>query len=154
MDFSYISIFDFLVFGILIIFNIIIFLCGLILSGIKKILLFFLSFVLFLSLPFLNIYIVDNYINKVNFEVTNAKKLVYSNSFFISGEITNEGKQDLSKCNLYLYINNLYPLQKPEFLINLENIDLNRGSIIEFEKFIDSFNFDDKYKKLSIRCFK
>lgn len=154
MDFSYISIFDFIVFGILIIFNIIIFLCGLILSGIKKILLFFLSFVLFLSLPFLNIYIVDNYINKVNFEVTNAKKLVYSNSFFISGKITNEGKQDLSKCNLYLYINNLYPLQKPEFLINLENIDLNRGSIIEFEKFIDSFNFDDKYKKLSIRCFK
>ena len=154
MDFSYISIFDFLVFGILIIFNIIIFLCGLILSGIKKILLFFLSFILFLSLPFLNIYIVDNYINKVNFEVTNAKKLVYSNSFFISGKITNEGKQDLSKCNLYLYINNLYPLQKPEFLINLENIDLNRGSIIEFEKFIDSFNFDDKYKKLSIRCFK
>lgn len=154
MDFSYISIFDFIVFGILIIFNIIIFLCGLILSGIKKILLFFLSFILFLSLPFLNIYIVDNYINKVNFEVTNAKKLVYSNSFFISGKITNEGKQDLSKCNLYLYINNLYPLQKPEFLINLENIDLNRGSIIEFEKFIDSFNFDDKYKKLSIRCFK
>ncbi len=154
MDFSYISIFDFIVFGILIIFNIIIFLCGLILSGIKKILLFFLSFLLFLSLPFLNIYIVDNYINKVNFEVTNAKKLVYSNSFFISGKITNEGKQDLSKCNLYLYINNLYPLQKPEFLINLENIDLNRGSIIEFEKFIDSFNFDDKYKKLSIRCFK
>lgn len=154
MDFSYISIFDFIVFGILIIFNIIIFLCGLILSGIKKILLFFLSFILFLSLPFLNIYIVDNYINKVNFEVTNAKKLVYSNSFFISGKITNEGKQDLSKCNLYLYINNLYPLQKPEFLINLENIDLNRGSIIEFEKFIDNFNFDDKYKKLSIRCFK
>lgn len=154
MDFSYISIFDFLVFGVLIVFNIIVFLCGLILSGIKKILLFFLSFVLFLSLPFLNIYIVDNYINKVNFEVTNAKKLVYSNSFFISGKITNEGKQDLSKCNLYLYINNLYPLQKPEFLINLENIDLNRGSIIEFEKFIDSFNFDDKYKKLSIRCFK
>ncbi len=154
MDFSYISIFDFLVFGILIIFNIIIFLCGLILSGIKKILLFFLSFILFLSLPFLNIYIVDNYINKVNFEVTNSKKLVYSNSFFISGKITNEGKQDLSKCNLYLYINNLYPLQKPEFLINLENIDLNRGSIIEFEKFIDNFNFDDKYKKLSIRCFK
>ena len=154
MDFSYISIFDFLVFGILIIFNIIIFLCGLILSGIKKILLFFLSFILFLSLPFLNIYIVDNYINKVNFEVTNAKKLVYSNSFFISGKITNEGKQDLSKCNLYLYINNLYPLQKPEFLINLENIDLNRGSIIEFERFIDNFNFDDKYKKLSIRCFK
>lgn len=154
MDFSYISIFDFIVFGILIIFNIIIFLCGLILSSIKKILLFFLSFVLFLSLPFLNIYIVDNYINKVNFEVTNAKKLVYSNSFFISGKITNEGKQDLSKCNLYLYINNLYPLQKPEFLINLENIDLNRGSIIEFEKFIDNFNFDDKYKKLSIRCFK
>lgn len=154
MDFSYISIFDFIVFGILIIFNIIIFLCGLILSGIKKILLFFLSFILFLSLPFLNIYIVDNYINKVNFEVTNAKKLVYSNSFFISGKITNEGKQDLSKCNLYLYINNLYPLQKPEFLINLENIDLNRGSIIEFERFIDSFNFDDKYKKLSIRCFK
>lgn len=154
MDFSYISIFDFLVFGILIIFNIIIFLCGLILSSIKKILLFFLSFILFLSLPFLNIYIVDNYINKVNFEVTNAKKLVYSNSFFISGKITNEGKQDLSKCNLYLYINNLYPLQKPEFLINLENIDLNRGSIIEFEKFIDNFNFDDKYKKLSIRCFK
>lgn len=154
MDFSYISIFDFLVFGVLIVFNIIVFLCGLILSGIKKILLFFLSFVLFLSLPFLNIYIVDNYINKVNFEVTNAKKLVYSNSFFISGKITNEGKQDLSKCNLYLYINNLYPLQKPEFLINLENIDLNRGSIIEFEKFIDNFNFDDKYKKLSIRCFK
>lgn len=154
MDFSYISIFDFIVFGILIIFNIIIFLCGLILSGIKKILLFFLSFILFLSLPFLNIYIVDNYINKVNFEVTNAKKLVYSNSFFISGKITNEGKQDLSKCNLYLYINNLYPLQKPEFLINLENIDLNRGSIIEFERFIDNFNFDDKYKKLSIRCFK
>ena len=154
MDFSYISIFDFIVFGILIIFNIIIFLCGLILSGIKKILLFFLSFILFLSLPFLNIYIVDNYINKVNFEVTNAKKLVFTNSFFISGKITNEGKQDLSKCNLYLYINNLYPLQKPEFLINLENIDLNRGSIIEFEKFIDNFNFDDKYKKLSIRCFK
>ena len=154
MDFSYISIFDFLVFGVLIVFNIIVFLCGLILSGIKKILLFFLSFLLFLSLPFLNIYIVDNYINKVNFEVTNAKKLVYSNSFFISGKITNEGKQDLSKCNLYLYINNLYPLQKPEFLINLENIDLNRGSIIEFEKFIDNFNFDDKYKKLSIRCFK
>lgn len=154
MDFSYISIFDFLVFGILIIFNIIIFLCGLILSGIKKILLFFLSFLLFLSLPFLNIYIVDNYINKVNFEVTNAKKLVYSNSFFISGKITNEGKQDLSKCNLYLYINNLYPLQKPEFLINLENIDLNRGGNIEFDKIIDNFNFDDKYKKLSIRCFK
>ncbi len=154
MDFSYISIFDFLVFGILIIFNIIIFLCGLILSGIKKILLFFLSFILFLSLPFLNIYIVDNYINKVNFEVTNAKKLVYSNSFFISGKITNEGKQDLSKCNLYLYINNLYPLQKPEFLINLENIDLNRGGNIEFDKIIDNFNFDDKYKKLSIRCFK
>lgn len=154
MDFSYISIFDFLVFGVLIVFNIIVFLCGLILSSIKKILLFFLSFILFLSLPFLNIYIVDNYINKVNFEVTNAKKLVYSNSFFISGKITNEGKQDLSKCNLYLYINNLYPLQKPEFLINLENIDLNRGSIIEFEKFIDNFNFDDKYKKLSIRCFK
>ena len=154
MDFSYISIFDFRVFGILIIFNIIIFLCGLILSGIKKILLFFLSFLLFLSLPFLNIYIVDNYINKVNFEVTNAKKLVYSNSFFISGKITNEGKQDLSKCNLYLYINNLYPLQKPEFLINLENIDLNRGSNIEFDKIIDNFNFDDKYKKLSIRCFK
>ena len=154
MDFSYISIFDFLVFGILIIFNIIIFLCGLILSSIKKILLFFLSFLLFLSLPFLNIYIVDNYINKVNFEVTNAKKLVYSNSFFISGKITNEGKQDLSKCNLYLYINNLYPLQKPEFLINLENIDLNRGGNIEFDKIIDNFNFDDKYKKLSIRCFK
>lgn len=154
MDFSYISIFDFLVFGILIIFNIIIFLCGLILSGIKKILLFFLSFILFLSLPFLNIYIVDNYINKVNFEVTNAKKLVYSNSFFISGKITNEGKQDLSKCNLYLYINNLYPLQKPEFLINLENIDLNRGGNIEFDKIIDNFNFDNKYKKLSIRCFK
>lgn len=154
MDFSYISIFDFIVFGILIIFNIIIFLCGLILSGIKKILLFFLSFILFLSLPFLNIYIVDNYINKVNFEVTNAKKLVYSNSFFISGKITNEGKQDLSKCNLYLYINNLYPLQKPEFLINLENIDLNRGGNIEFDKIIDNFNFDDKYKKLSIRCFK
>lgn len=154
MDFSYISIFDFLVFGILIIFNIIIFLCGLILSSIKKILLFFLSFILFLSLPFLNIYIVDNYINKVNFEVTNAKKLVYSNSFFISGKITNEGKQDLSKCNLYLYINNLYPLQKPEFLINLENIDLNRGGNIEFDKIIDNFNFDNKYKKLSIRCFK
>ena len=154
MDFSYISIFDFLVFGVLIVFNIIVFLGGLITTGIKKILLFFLSFVLFLSLPFLNIYIVDNYINKVNFEVTNAKKLVYSNSFFISGKITNEGKQDLSKCNLYLYINNLYPLQKPEFLINLENIDLNRGSIIEFERFIDNFNFDDKYKKLSIRCFK
>lgn len=154
MDFSYISIFDFIVFGVLIVFNIIVFLGGLITTGIKKILLFMISLIMFLLLPFLNILIMDNYINQVKLEIANAKKLVYSNSFFISGKITNEGKQDLSKCNLYLYINNLYPLQKPEFLINLENIDLNRGSIIEFEKFIDNFNFDDKYKKLSIRCFK
>ena len=109
---------------------------------------------MFLLLPFLNILIMDNYINQVKLEIASAKKLVYSNSFFISGKITNEGKQDLSKCNLYLYINNLYPLQKPEFLINLENIDLNRGGNIEFDKIIDNFNFDDKYKKLSIRCFK
>ena len=154
MDFSYISVFDFIVFSILLIINIIIFLLGFLFSKIKRIIFFCIAFILFLALPFLNIVIVDNYINKVALEITSAKKLVYSNAFFIDGKITNIGKQDLSKCNLYLYINSLYPLQKSEFLINFENINLARGKSIDFNKIIDDFKFDDKYKKISIRCFK
>ena len=96
----------------------------------------------------------DNYINKVSLELTSAKKLVYSDSFFIAGKLTNQGKQDLNKCNLYIYISSLYPLQKPEFLINLENLNLTRGNSIDFSEIIDNFKFDDKYKKISIRCFK
>lgn len=154
MDFSYISIFDFLVFSILLIINIAIFLLGLLFGDIKRILLFCIAFILFVALPFLNVFIVDNYINKVSLELTSARKLVYSNSFFVDGKITNQGKQDLNKCNLYLYINSLYPLQKPEFLINLENLSLTRGKSIDFSNVVDNFKFDDKYKKISIRCFK
>lgn len=154
MDFSYISILDFLVFGILLIVNLAIFLLGFIVGKIKMILLFCIAFILFLALPFLNVFIVDNYINKVSLELTSAKKLVYSDSFFIAGKITNQGKQDLNKCNLYIYISSLYPLQKPEFLINLENLNLTRGNSIDFSEIIDNFKFDDKYKKISIRCFK
>ena len=108
---------------------------------------------LFFALPFLNVFIIDNYINKVDLEITSAKKLMYSNAFFIGGKITNQGKQDLHKCNLYLYINNLYPLQKPEFLINMENLDLTYKKSIDFSQIIDNFTFDDTYKKISIRCF-
>ena len=154
MDFSYISILDFLVFGILLIINIAIFLLGFIAGKIKMILLFCIASILFLALPFLNVFIVDNYINKVSLELTSAKKLVYSDSFFIAGKITNQGKQDLNKCNLHIYISSLYPLQKPEFLINLENLNLTRGNSIDFSEIIDNFKFDDKYKKISIRCFK
>lgn len=154
MDFSYISIFDFIVFGILIVANIIIFLGGLLVKGIKKILLIILSAILFLCLPFLNVYIIDNYINKVDLEIKTAKKLVYSNSFFINGNIINKGKQDLNKCILYIYIDRFYPIQKPEFTINLDNVKLSVGGNLEFDKVIDNFNFDDKYKKISIRCFK
>ena len=154
MDFSYISVFDFVVFAILLVINIIVFLLGFLCGKIKRILFFSIAFILFFALPFLNVFIIDNYINKVALEITSAKKLMYSNAFFIDGKITNQGKQDLHKCILYLYINNLYPLQKPEFLINMENLNLTYKKSIDFSQIIDQFTFDDTYKKISIRCFK
>lgn len=153
MDFSQITIYDFFVFGIIFIWIIIILLLGLYARGWLRILLCSFTFLLFLAAPFLNIIIMDNYINKVELVLNSAKKLVYIDTFFIDGKITNKGKKIINNCILYMYINKIFPFQKPEYIVLLNDVDLKVDSTFEFNKMIKDFKHDDEYKKIKIRCF-
>lgn len=149
--FSQISAFDFLVFAILLLVNLVLLLIAMLLPVTFRILLCFVVGLLFLALPFLNAYIIETRVNRVDLSIKTAQKLAYSDTFFIAGTLKNNGKRDLKGCDLYLYVSRFYPLQKAEFAVELE--PLKHGESLEFERVISDFKLEDKYKKIAVRCF-
>lgn len=152
LELSHITIYDFMIFAFIFIIFIIIFLLGILSKRWIKIILLSISFILFISLPFLTIFIMHNYINKVDFKLDNAKKLVYVNAFFIDGEIINKGKKDIKQCNINIYINKNHLFQNPEYKIVFQDLKLKKNETFKFDKMIDNFSYDN-YKKILIYCF-
>ncbi|RAX54452.1 hypothetical protein CCY99_03640 [Helicobacter sp. 16-1353] len=150
MDFLQISIYDFFVFGILFIIFIAIFLLSLLLNGAFRNVLLVFCLLFFISIPFLNIFIMDNYINKVAFNLNIARKMHYTNAFILNGEITNQGKKAIESCNIYLYINKKYPLN-PDFIIQI-NEKIAQNTSLNIDKIINDFDYNDP-KSIKIRCF-
>lgn len=152
MDFSQISIYDFFVFFIILVVMIISLLCALLAKKTLRAIFFALTILLFLISPILNLFIIEYYINKVDLIIETSKKLTYTESYFLSGLLRNEGRKKIQYCHLGIYTKNFYPLQKPEFLFVLDNLNLASNASAKFEKMINNFKYDD-IKTIKIRCF-
>lgn len=124
---------------------------GFLMRGAIKWLIFSLCVLLFFALPFLNILILDNVINKVTFTDNGSKKLVYIDSFYISGVLKNVGKNIIKKCHFNLYIKRKFPLN-PDYKVIVRDLDLGVGKETQIEQMVDNFK-DDAPKEIKIRCF-
>ncbi len=142
---------DFFVGFVLFFAFIVILMFGFLLRGAVKWLVFSFCVLLFFALPFLNILILDNFINKVVFSDNGSKKLVYIDSFFLNGTLQNVGKNLIKKCHFNLYVKNKFPLN-PDYKVIISDLDLKVGAEAEIEKMIDNFK-DDAPKEIKIRCF-
>ena len=129
----------------------IILMLGFLARGAVKWLIFCLCLLLFFTLPFLNLLIVDNFINKVTFTDNGSKKLVYIDSYFLNGTLQNQGKNNLKKCHFYLYVKNAFP-SSPEYRIVVSNLDLKVGAETQIESSVDNFKAD-AIREIKIRCF-
>lgn len=145
------SIYDFFIFTCTFIIFIIIFLLCFVVRGKLKIVAFSITFFVFISLPFINIFIMDKYINKAEFINKDSKKLVYINNYFISGIITNKSNKTINKCYFGVYINKIFPFQKPEFYFVLDDLNLAPNSNIDINQTIENFNFID-IKSIKFYC--
>lgn len=143
--------YDFFV-GITLFFTfIVILMFGFLLRGAVKWVIFSLCVLLFFALPFLNILILDNFINKIAFNDNGSKKLVYIDSFYINGVLKNLGKKPIKKCHFNLYIKHKFPLN-PDYKVIISDLDLKVGAEVEIEKMIDNFK-DESVREIRIRCF-
>lgn len=106
---------------------------------------------LFLALPFLNILVLDGFLRKVEFSDDGSKKLVYIDSFLLSGSIQNKGRVALQTCEFSLYANKHFPLP-PDYRVVLGNLALRAGGTIAVTQSIDNLK-DDKIKKIALRCY-
>ena len=130
---------------------IIILMIGFLLRGGAKWAIFGLCVLLFFALPFFNILILDNFINKVAFADSGSKKLTYIDSFYLHGTLKNVGKTTLKKCHFNLYVKNKFPLN-PDYKVIVSDLDLKMGAEAEIERTIDNFK-DESVREIKIRCF-
>lgn len=150
MELPQITLFDILVGSGLFAIFIIIFLLGVMIKHKVRIVFFSLAALLFLALPFLNLLIIDGYINKVEFSNIDSKKLVYMPSYLINGEISNHGKRVLKQCELNVYVNRKFPLS-PEYKVILSDLELKVGQKAPVLKTIDDFKADN-IRYIKLRC--
>lgn len=111
---------------------------GFLARGAIKWAIFVLCVLLFFALPFFNILIVDNFVNKAVFSDSGSKKLVYIDSFLLQGTLQNQGKKPLKKCDFNIYVKSRYPL-KPDYKVIFSDLNLGVGQSIEIEKSIENF---------------
>lgn len=151
MDFSDITIYDFLSFGAILIALILCFILTLATKGALRGIFAAFSIILFLASPFLNIIIMDNFINKISLNAESSHRLRYTENYFLSAIITNNGRKMISHCRVGLYINARYPLN-PDFSFVFENLNLSPAQSTNIEKMIENVEFDD-INAMKIRCF-
>lgn len=124
---------------------------GFLARGAIKWAIFVLCVLLFFALPFFNILIVDNFVNKAVFSDSGSKKLVYIDSFLLQGTLQNQGKKPLKKCDFNIYVNNKFP-RNPEYRIVVSDLNLKVGTEAQIEQSIDNFKGDGA-REIKIRCF-
>lgn len=106
---------------------------------------------LFLALPFLNIFLLEGFLRKVEFIDEGSKKLIYIDSFLLQGSIQNRGKVALQTCEFSLYANKRFPLT-PDFRVILQNLNLRVGGKVAVTQSIDNLK-EAKIKKIALRCY-
>lgn len=150
MELPQIGIYDVLVGSGLFTIFVIIFLFGVMIKNKVRIIFFSLSFLLFLALPFLNIFIIDGYISKAQFNNIDSKKLVYIHSYLLNGEISNLGKRTLNVCELNVYVDRKFPFS-PEYKVILNDLKLKVGQKVPILESIDDFKAEN-IRYIKLRC--
>lgn len=145
-----ISAFDFLVGAGLLGVFLVIFCLAFLAKNLTQIALFFLCALIFLALPFFNILILDNFINKTSWR-GDSHKLTYIDSYLLRGVLKNEGRKNIARCEFFLYTKSRYPL-KSDFKIVFNALDLRVGGEIALEKIINNFSAET-VRDVKIRCF-
>ena len=130
---------------------VIIFMLGFLVHSGAKWVIFGFCTILFFALPFLNIIILDNFINKVAFADGGSKKLVYIDSFYLNGNLQNIGKKPIKNCHFNLYTKQKFPF-RPDYKVIIGDLDLKVGDKAQIERTIDNFK-DDAVREIKIRCF-
>lgn len=105
--------------------------------------------VIFLTLPFLNILALDGFLRRVEFIDGGSKKLIYIDSFLLSGSIKNDGKIALQRCEFGLYANRRF---SPDYRVIVDGANLRVGDKIAVEQSVDNLK-DAEIKKIALRCY-
>ena len=139
--------FTFLVFAI-------IFLLSNISNGKIKITLSLISFLAFLGIPFLSIFIVNNYFFKTKWSDEGSKKLSYIDNYLITGKLENKGKKKINKCDIVVYENAFlsgFFKKYPIYEIQINDLNLLPNQTIKINESISNFK-DEKIKNMGFFC--
>lgn len=138
--------FAFLVFAI-------IFLLSNISSGKIKITLSLISFLAFLGIPFLSIFIVNNYFFKTKWSNEGSKKLSYIDNYLITGKLENKGKKKINKCDVVVYESLIFSgfLKNPIYKIEISNLNLEPNKEIKINESISNFK-EERAKNIGFFC--
>lgn len=158
------GLYDYLFFAAsLLFFLITIFLASVIKNGIVSFFLVLFGLILLLISPIIIPTILDKTIRKTELNITTSKKLQFSDTALIVGEIKNVGKVELKLCYIYIrvckkapnpikeFANCLKPLAKGTKVIQ-EPLDINDS--IEFSMAFDDFSYQKEFiTSIYVKCY-
>ncbi|WP_369075334.1 DUF2393 family protein [Sulfurospirillum oryzae] len=133
-------------------------------SSVASLFLIIFALLMLVIAPFLIKMKLGELLRATSTEVTMAKKLTFSASFIVEGNIYNNSNKDFTLClihtsiikqtdaqGLKAYINMLKPIAKQSILVRQ---DLPKEGVMEFQSVFDNYNYsDDVNATLKAECY-